>query len=129
MPENIVPLDPETYINQISEPLLREKALLLHHFLLTYKGLSSRLTYNIPFYYACRWVCYLNLTKSGQLELAFTYGKLLSNEGGILKDNGRKQVAGILFNSEDEIPFEELDKILLDAIALDQANAKAGKRK
>ena len=118
-------INPEQYFKQIEDLGLRETAFLLHQFLLTYDTVSCRMTYNIPFYYGNRWICYLNLTKSGQLELAFTYGCQLKNVHGLLKSNGRKQVAGTFIEAGDEIPFEVIDELMQEAIGLDRSKGKS----
>ena len=115
---------PDEYLQHIEHAKLREKAKLLHAFILTYPSIYCRLTYGIPFYYGKKWICYLNITKQQELEFAFTYGYLLKNEEGLLKSNGRKQVASVKFKEHEELPFEILDSLMLEALKLDQARSK-----
>jgi hypothetical protein len=110
----------EEYFVHIEDQNLRETAIILHQFLLSYSMIRSKISYHIPFYYRNRWMCYINHTKTKTIELAFVYGIALRNEGGLLLANKRKQVMGVSFCSPDEIPFESLDSIVENAIEIDE---------
>ena len=99
----------------------QQKAIVtfLHHHLSTYHDLDSKINWNIPTYYRRSWVCYLNPIKNQGIELAFFHGTQLSNEQGILKTKGRKQVAGIDLFKVAEIDQAAINEIVQEAIILD----------
>jgi hypothetical protein len=82
--------------------------------------LTPKMTYKLPFYYRKSWVCYLFPTKKGAVELAFTRGNELSNNQGLLKIKGRKQVSSVDFYSLKDIPEDSLHEVLHEAILLDE---------
>jgi hypothetical protein len=93
---------------------------VLHDLMMDQPGISCQLTYKIPFYYRKSWICYINPVKKGGIEFVFTRGRELSNEQGILKARGRKEVAGIHCNTVDDIPVESLYEVIQEAILLDE---------
>ncbi len=103
--------------------------LHLSRMLLDQPGVTGKITYKIPFFYRRSWLCYLNPLKDGGIEFAFTRGKELSNESGILKANGRKQVMGIIFNDIREIKQEAILEIIHEAILLDEREPYSIRRK
>lgn len=92
----------------------------LHELLLAQPGMSCKIRYKIPFYDRKSWICYLNPTKDGGVELAFTRARELSNEQGLLQFRGRKQVGGIIFHTLEEIPEETVLEVLQEALLLDE---------
>ena len=62
----------------------------LNHLVMSFPGITGKISYRIPFYYRKSWICYLNLTKNGGVEFAFPRGNELSNEQGLLDSKGRK---------------------------------------
>ena len=107
----------------------QEIMLYLHQIITSYPEVSGKMRYNIPFYYRKSWICYLNPTKDGSVELAFTRANELSNEQGLLDFKGRAQVAGITFAKANEIQEDALHEILQEALLLDEAVKYAAKRK
>ena len=102
----------------------------LHDLILSnYPELTPKIRYKIPFYYRKSWICYLNPTKNGRVELAFLRGRELSNEQGLLQARNRKLVRGITFDSTVNIPEEALHEILQEALLLDEEIAYASKHK
>jgi hypothetical protein len=91
--------------------------------------LTPKMRYGIPFYYRFSWICYLNPSKDGAVELAFPRGNELSNVQGILNSRGRKQVCSIDFLKFSEIPRKEIYEIIQEAILLDELKPYASKRK
>lgn len=108
-----------------------QQAIMLHlHELLTsYPDVSGKMRYKIPFYYRKSWICYLNPTKDGSVELAFTRANELSNEQGLLDFKDRKQVAGITYAKAADIQDDVLHEILQEALLLDEEVKYASKRK
>ncbi len=47
----------------------QEIMLHLHELLTSYPEVSGKIRYKIPFYYRKSWICYLNPTKYGSVEL------------------------------------------------------------
>ncbi len=104
--------------------------LLFFHELWTEEyGLSAKVTFGNPCYYGRSWICYINPLKDGKVEVAFLRGNELSNEQGLLADNGRKQVRSVTFAERNEIPMDLLDELISEAIVLDETVAYASKRK
>ncbi len=88
--------------------------------LMSYPGVTSKISYGIPFYYRKSWICYLNPLKNGGMELGFTRGNELSNGQGLLEAKNRKQIRGISFLSIDDIPEVAVHEIINEALLLDE---------
>ena len=100
----------------------KQRAILLylHQILTTELNLSAKMRYKIPFYYGKSWICYLNPTKEGKIDLSFIYGNQLSNEQGLLESRGRKQVCSISLEEVKNIPTKAIYDMLQEAILLDE---------
>lgn len=120
--------DVEDFINQY-EGNQRKVMRLLHNLLATELNLTEKIRFGIPFYYKKSWICYLNPTKNGTIEFAFTRGNELSNEQGLLDSKGRKQVYSVEFENISDIPHERLNEIIQEAILLDETKPYQSKRK
>lgn len=106
-----------------------EVMLYFHNLLTNDLNLTEKMRFNIPFYYGRSWICYLNPLKNGKIELAFVRGNELSNEQGILDNKGRKQVYSIEFEKMSDIPYQEINEIIHEAILLDENKKYGSKRK
>jgi hypothetical protein len=93
----------------------------LHDLMMDQPGIRSKITFKIPFYYRNSWICYIYPQKKGGIEFVFTRGHELSNEQGILDARGRKEVAGILLKTMEDIPTESLLEVIQEAILLDES--------
>jgi len=80
--------------------------------------MTRKMRYRVPFYDFNKWVCYLNPTKKGMIELCFLKGKELSKIHPILEVRGRKMVAGILLNVYNDLPIEDIAKVINSAKSL-----------
>ena len=118
----------EDFIYQF-EGSQREVMLHFHNLLTMDLNLTEKIRFKIPFYYGKSWICYLNPTKSGKIEFAFVRGNELSNYQGILDNKGRKQVYSIEFEAVSEIPNEQINEIIQEAILLDETKPYESKRK
>lgn len=118
----------EDFINQL-ENEQKEVMLYFHELLAHQLELEDKIRFKIPFYYHKSWVCYLNPIKNNAVELAFLYGKELSNQQGLLQANGRKQVAGITFSKVEDIPRDQVYEIIQEALMLDEMKYNQRKRK
>jgi hypothetical protein len=113
-------------MNKIEDYILnfegdQKEIMLFFHSLLTEEfNLVPKFQYNLPFYYRKSWICYLFPTKKGLIELAFTRGNELSNEQGIMKSRGRKQVTSIEFEKLNDIAEKEIREVIHEAIILDE---------
>ena len=87
---------------------------------MTFPGVTCKLKHQIPFFYRNSWVAYLNPIKKNGVELAFIYGNELSDEFGILKAKGRKQVRGIELFSLKEIDDSVIIAIFQEALLLNE---------
>lgn len=106
-----------------------EVMLYFHNLLTNDLNLTEKMRFKIPFYYGRSWICYLNPLKNGKIELAFVRGNELSNEQGILDNKGRKQVYSIEFEKMSDIPYQEINEIIHEAILLDENKKYGSKRK
>lgn len=118
----------ETLIYQF-EGQQRKILLHFHNSLTTEYNLTSKITFNNPCYYGKSWICYLKPTKQNTVELTFLRGNELSNNQGLLKNNGRKQLHSIDIDNLENIPRNVLNEILHEAILLDQTTPYKSKRK
>jgi hypothetical protein len=109
----------------------QQRTVMLHfHKLLTNEyNLTSKITFKCPCYYGKSWICYLKPTKRNSIELTFFRGNELSNDQGILKNNGRKQLLSIEIDKIDNIPEIALKEILHEALLLDNSIPYESKRK
>ena len=98
----------------------KEIMLFFHNLLTEEFNLVPKFQYKLPFYYRKSWICYLYPTKKGLIELAFTRGKELSNEQGILKSRGRKMVSSIEFKDLKDIPMKKIREVIHEAIIVDE---------
>lgn len=120
--------DVEHFIEMTSIPQ-REILSYFHRLFTSELELEAKIRYKIPFYYQKSWVCYLNPIKGHGVELAFLRGNELSNAGGLLQDEGRKQVTGFKCYSIADLPEEELLNVIHEALLLDETVKYASKRK
>ncbi len=118
----------EDFIYQF-EGSQREVMLYFHDLLTVELNLTEKIRFKIPFYYGKSWICYLNPKKDGKIELAFVRGNELSNYQGILDDKGRKQVCSVEFEKVSEIPIQQMNEIIQEAILLDETTPYESKRK
>ena len=120
--------DAEDFILEFSG---EQKAIMLyfHKWLTKELNLTDKMRFKIPFYYRKSWICYLNPTKQGTIELAFTRGNELSNSQGLLDSKGRKQVFSIELKKLSESPIETINEIIQEAILLDETIKYESKRK
>ncbi len=102
---------------------------LLHDMMIGFPNIEPKIRYKIPFYYRKSWICYINPLKAGGVEFAFTRGRELSNEQGLLTANGRKQVMGIKLFSLQDLPVPALLQLIEEAILLDETVAYSVKKK
>lgn len=107
----------------------RETLALLHDWLTKNFNLTSKVTFGSPCYYQKSWICYLKATKKNTIEFTFFRGNELSNEQGLLENNGRKQLRSIELHSVQDIPTKELSEIIYESLALDMAVPYESKRK
>ena len=118
----------ENLIYQFDNPQ-REMMLSLHGLLTKEYSLMDKITFKNPCYYNKSWICYLKPLSDESVELAFLRGNELSNDQGILKSHGRKQLRSIQFSTISEIPLGVVREILHEAILLDENKPYESKRK
>ena len=104
----------------------RELLQTLHDWLAGDLGLTPKIRYQIPFYYGRTWICYLSPRGPQDVELAFTRGNELSNEQDLLDFRDRKQIAGVVFSTADDIDWPALTELTQEAILLDETVAYTG---
>lgn len=97
----------------------RTIALVLHEVIMgADPEVKTTIRYRIPFYDNKTWFCYLNPQKGGSVELCFLNAKQLDDPAGILDFRGRKMVAGLICDDIDAVPFEALERVVQQAIAV-----------
>ncbi len=101
----------------------------LHELLSSFPEITGKIRYRIPFYDHKSWICYLNPTKDGGVELAFIRGNELSNDQGLLASKGRKQVRGITYYKANDIHEALILEVFQEALILDEEVPYASKRK
>ncbi len=85
-------------------------------------GLSSKLSYQLPFYYGRKWICYLHpIKKEAKIELCFTRAHQFEDPSGLLEGRGRKQIKGLYLESLETIPLAAIDEIIAAALKVDQS--------
>lgn len=109
----------EEYIER-QAPAIRKDILTLHSYLTENLALDPRLRHSLPFYYGQSWICYLNVTKEGYIELGFTNGDKMSLSWPSLSMRGRKQVASVFFAPGDKLLTEDLEYTIQEAILIDE---------
>lgn len=118
----------ENLLYQFDNPQ-REIMFFFHHMLTKEYALASKITFKNPCYYKKSWICYLKPLKNEKIELAFMRGNELSNNQGLLKSGGRKQLRSIEFSTLKEIPVDAIKEVFHEAILLDETKPYASKRK
>ncbi|MEM8565906.1 MAG: DUF1801 domain-containing protein [Bacteroidota bacterium] len=101
----------------------------LHSILANELELLPKIRFKVPFYYRRSWICYLNPTKRHSIEFCFLRGNELSNEQGLLKSNGRKQVYGLEIDELSGLPEAQLREVIHEALILDDSVPYSVKRK
>ncbi len=120
--------DVEDFIDHY-EGSQKEIMHFIHNRLTSELGLIDKIRYKIPFYYGRTWICFLNPTKKGNIEIAFVRGNELSNHQNLLESKGRKQVYSMEVSDLSEIPLQLLDEVIQEAILLDETVPYSSRRK
>lgn len=94
----------------------------------------------VPFYRRHRMICFIwpssfywepkkkeTSGKPAMVTLGFCYGNLMSNEDGLLKADGRKQVYCLYFKSLEEINDDQVRAWLFEAELIDEGFKKKSK--
>jgi hypothetical protein len=95
----------------------------------------------VPFYTHHRMICFIwpssvywgpsrtaETQKDKGVSLGFCQGNLMSNEDGMLKSEGRKQVYVMYFHSVSDIREEQVRSLLFEAGMIDDAFGRKKKR-
>lgn len=107
----------------------RDVMLYFHNLLTNDYNLTAKITFKNPCYYGKSWICYLKPTQQNTVELAFFRGNELSNNQGLLKSNGRKQLLSVDIDKLEDVPQDILKEIFHEAILLDETKPYESKRK
>jgi len=106
----------------------REILQYFHDLMLSFPGITARMSYKIPFYYGKSWICYLSPVGKDAVDLGFPRGNELSNEQTLLEEKGRKLVRTVRFKQLVDIPEQAIHEILQEAILLDETIPYSGSR-
>src|SRR6187549_1741561 len=102
--------------------------------------IREKLSYGVPYFFHHRRICFVwptsclpcgeySLKKTGtKVTLGLCYGNLLSNDRGLLLQEGRKQVFVIKYTSVNEIDEKAVREILQEAVLVDDEFNKVKKK-
>jgi len=93
--------------------------LNLNNFIIDYPNITTAIKYGIPFYEINKAICYINGLKPRGVEVVFWAARLMKRGQPFIDFKDRKRMAGITFNSPEEINYEVLDLLINEAIELD----------
>jgi len=83
-------------------------------------NINASLKWKVPFYKRRQSLCYLNVLKSGKVELNFLKGYLFdSDKKQYLEFRKRTMVGGITLGNLENIDVEILDLVFSEALRLD----------
>jgi hypothetical protein len=106
----------------------KEIVLFLREFILNNApNIREKLSYNVPFYFLNRSICYIwpgsipwgSKKKSG-VEFGITKGYKLNDKNEYLEKGNRKQIYYKVFHTIDEIDIEILQDLLNQAVEIDK---------
>ncbi len=92
---------------------------MLQNFISEYEGVRSDIKYKFPFYSRNKPICYLNPLKKVGAGLVFWNALEMTNSLSLRDMKKRKWFAGISYDTIDEVDFNLLNKMLLEAISID----------
>jgi len=106
----------------------REILEALHHHFLSKEGVWTKLSYGLPFYGRNKYLCYVNASKRGWVEVVFWFGDELLSASSLLSKKKRKRFVGIMIEGAltDEL-FQEIDNVMNQAIVLDASRNASGR--
>jgi hypothetical protein len=91
---------------------------------------NEKISYNVPYFYGHRGICIVwpsSVPRGGVKQgvlLGFWYGNKLKDKDRYLDHGTNKQIYYKIFNSPDEIDIQAIQKLLMEAIQLDQQFVK-----
>jgi len=88
--------------------------------ILKIEGVSRKIRYRIPFYDFKKWICYLNPIKEEGIEICFLEGQKMSVEFEELDLRGRKKVAGMIIDANNDVDLVLILKMIRFAIDLNK---------
>ena len=109
----------QEFITALESEELVEVCNTLRNEILLFPNIEIKKKFNIPFFYGKTWICYLNLVKKREIELAFVRGRELASKE-LLDFKNRDMVGGISYKQVADIDFGELKLLLEEAVTLDQ---------
>lgn len=102
-----------------TDPETQEILEVLRQFILASDPhIREKISYGIPFFFRKKNICYLNPKING-VDLGFVSGTKLAFTHPTFELKDRKQVKTLHYTSVQEIDFTVLDKILQEAILID----------
>ena len=109
----------EEFIGKLSNDKLVDVCNQLREEILHYPNIEITKKFNLPFFYGKTWVCYLNLVKKREIELAFVRGRELPSKE-LLNFKERVMIGGLTYKSVTNLDLGILRLLLEEAITLDQ---------
>ncbi len=117
------------YLEKIPETEEGKIFQYLHNILSTYPDIVPKVHFNTPFYTRNRWMAYLSTQKNGGVELCFVHANRFTQHLEHLDFKKRKQVAGIYYQTEKDIEIDVVDKLMQEALKVDDSIKPKGKKK
>lgn len=70
--------------------------------LLSFPNTSCKIRWGIPFFDYKKWVCYINPTKDGNVDLTFLQANKFEDPTGLLEARGRKMVKTLVVTDDSD---------------------------
>lgn len=74
----------------------------LSNVLLSFPNTSCKIRWGIPFFDYKKWVCYINPTKDGNVDLTFLQANKFDDPTGLLEARGRKMVKTLVASDDSD---------------------------
>ena len=118
-------------VQDFIESLPKDERLIVRHLrhliLLAEPRVNEKLSYGVPYFSRNRRLFFLwpasalpyAKESTCKVTLGFCYGNLLSNDQGILRREGRKQVFTVGFSALPDVNDSQISEILREAVMVD----------
>lgn len=115
----MTPID--QYIYKQSKEISEVLDFLNEHIMSIDQGIKSSIKWKVPYYKKRQSLCYLNVVKSGKVELNFLKGyRFETSKKQYLEFRKRTMVGGITLGNLADIDVEILDIVFNEALRLDE---------
>jgi hypothetical protein len=109
----------DEYIERLENAHHQHLIYQLHHLLMTFPGVSTKLRFKVPFYDGKKWICYLNPIKKNGVEVCFIKGFKLKSRPELVAGK-RTMIKGIAVYEINEDKLALVAEVFEEALALDK---------